>query len=227
LSDNLQLSLDDLMNRNPNPSSFEKKNPPLDEALLRSNLIALRHSKGFSQGEEGKRIGVSRRTIIHYENGSSIPSLDALEALLALYDISCSALFYEPLAPESTVLLSEKKSKVRLLSIFLLGFFLGGGLLSAILVPALLPRSQSSSSSGTYHLQSDSHEDSTTSSSGNTVLGLSKLTIIETNGKAMDGNVVVGHSLTFTLYSEPSINFTSTINSNYSLDWSYIDYGEI
>src|SRR5574344_705840 len=82
LADFLHLSLDDLIAQKDTPTPFQGSNPPFDNDRVRKNLIALRRNKGYSQSEEGKRLGVSRRTVIHYENGTSIPSLDVLCALL-------------------------------------------------------------------------------------------------------------------------------------------------
>jgi transcriptional regulator with XRE-family HTH domain len=227
LADFLKLSLDDLLNQNPTPNSFLAANPPFDEKCVQVNLIALRRSKGFSQGEEGRRLGISRRTIIHYEKGTSIPSLEVLNALLKVYAIPCSSFFYENLT-EKLAPLSIKgwSAKTKVISLFFAGFLLGGGLLSAILIPlGSFGAKTPGSSSGAFQYQS-SDGDSSLSSTSQAIPGLDKLVVITTNGKARTASLVAGESLTLTLYAEPTFDFVSPIETAYSLSWSIKDYGQ-
>jgi transcriptional regulator with XRE-family HTH domain len=229
LADFLQLSLDDLIAQNPSPAPFSSSNPPFEDEKIKRNLVALRRNKGYSQSEEGKRIGVSRRTVIHYENGSSIPSLEVLTAILKVYQISCSSFFYEELGEKLTPMPEKGWSvKTKVVSFFIAGFLVGGGLLSAILIPLGSFGSKSpASSSGAYEQQSTTGAASSSeNNSSSPIPGLEKLVVITTNGKARTTNLTAGESVTFTLYAEPTFDFVSPIQTAYSLTWSIKDYGE-
>jgi transcriptional regulator with XRE-family HTH domain len=234
LANFLKLSLDDLLSQNPNPESLKEDNPPFDGTIVCANLVALRKQNGYSQSQEGKLLGVSRRTIIHYENGSSIPSLITLETLLSTYHLSCSDFFYHFITGASPKQNTTNLSKF--LSIFAFGFLLGGGLLSAILVPVLTLSSQNandSSSSGAYQVNSsnsntseDSSISNSSSSSASTshIPGLTKLVIITTSGAARSTGLTVGGSTALTLYTEGTFDFTDKTPQAYTLQWSLIDY---
>jgi transcriptional regulator with XRE-family HTH domain len=226
LANFLELSLDDLLTMNLNPEPLKEKNPPFDGTILCQNLIALRKRNGYSQSQEGKLLGVSRRTIIHYENEFSIPSLEVLVTLLETYHISASAFFYKPIegAPDKISINAGRK----ILPMFILGFALGGGLLSAILVPTLTlssPKGSDSTSSTPYHIPTSSTDTSSTSSStpsssANSIEGLSKLVIITTNGASRSAGVTVGSNIALTLYAEKTFGFTSTTSTAFDLTWA-------
>jgi transcriptional regulator with XRE-family HTH domain len=221
LADFLELSLDDLMAKRV-PSTPATKNAPFDEEKIRQNILALRVSKGYSQTEEGELLGVSRRTIIHYEKGTSIPSVVVLEKLLSIYQIRCSSFFYDDLEaalgfPKKRRRQSAKKTGLY----FFLGFLLGGGLLSAILLPfAAKASSTPSTSSAPYQYNSTSSSDSSKTSSSTAIPGLEKFVVITTNGQARSASLYVGQSLTLTLYAEPSFDFTELSKTAYTLRWS-------
>jgi transcriptional regulator with XRE-family HTH domain len=235
LADFLELSLDDLLAENPNPQPLSGKNPSFDEEKIRKNIIALRTSRALSQGEEGKLLGVSRRTVIHYEKGSSIPSLDVMEKLLQYYQIPCSVFFYEDL--EETLGAPKKKAAPfsnKNILFFFMGLFVGGGILSAILVPlSMRGEGKISSSSAPYQIGSESSTSSSNNGSGDTsastaIAGLSKMVIITTAGNARNAGVYVGSSITLTLYTETTFDFTEATKTAYDLSWEIIEpYGDV
>jgi transcriptional regulator with XRE-family HTH domain len=227
LANVLELSLDDLLAQEENPAAFLKENPPFNQGIVSANLAALRRNHHYSQNDESAYLGVSRRTIIHYEQGKSIPSLDVLSHILSVYQIKPSVFFYERIPLEEPA----KTSIGKMISLFVMGFLLGGGILSAILVPSLSKNPDSSASSSTpYQYGSGSGTSTSTSSSESSssdpINGLNKLVIITTAGQARNASVYVGQSLTLTLYAEPSFDFTTTTSSAYSLAWSIDGWGD-
>lgn len=225
LADFLHLSLDDLIEQNEAPSSFEGSNPAFNDNQIQKNLIALRRSKGYSQSEEGRLLGVSRRTIIHYESGTSIPSLDVLYDLLATYQIKCSVFFYDTLDTKLTPLPKASISaKGKMISLFVAGFLVGAGLLSAILVPLGTFGGNKSSSSAPYQTQSSDVSSNSSTSSESEIPSLSNLYVITTTGQGYSASLTVmnnvANSLTLTLFAEGGFAFTETTKSAYSLSWS-------
>lgn len=236
LADFLQLSLDDLLSANRDPAPFVGGNPSYVPENIRVNIVALRNSRGLSQSYEGTVLGVSRRTIIHYEKGMSSPSLDTLETLLRFYNITASAFFYENL--EEKLGYPSKKTSLtgqKIALFFLMGFLAGGGLLSAILVPLLKKGSTpESSSSAPFQFNSSSDDGSSTSSSSEesvlstseAIPGLKKLVIITTSGQSRHAEVTVGATLTLTLYTEGTFDFTETTKNYYDITWTLVPYGQ-
>jgi transcriptional regulator with XRE-family HTH domain len=232
LADFLEMSLDDLLAKNPSPKPFEGKNPPFDGERIRKNIIALRNSQGLSQTQESAILGVSRRTIIHYENGSSFPSLDALEALLRHYGISGGSFFYEDLEeklsyPSKKAAASSKKT----LLFFIFGFLLGGAVLSALIWPlSHWAKTTPSTSSAPYQQGSSSSPSDSSAplggSASSPIPGLSKFVVITSSGQSRSASVFVGSSLTLTLYTEESFDFTDKTETAYTLTWALLDWGQ-
>jgi transcriptional regulator with XRE-family HTH domain len=227
LANFFHLTLDDLFTRNETPAPTNPLNPPFDANRITDNLLAARLAHHLSQKDEGEALGVAKRTIIHYEKGESLPSFEVIERLLAFYQLTPNAFFYSDLYPEERKTIEEKRQrKAKPLLLFLLGFFLGGGLLTGILVPTLQARS---SSSAPYQYTSSSTNSSSTSTSNSSSLipGLSKLVVITTSGQSRTCGVVVGHSISFTLYAEPTFDFTSVSRkaypATYSIDGAGVD----
>lgn len=112
LANLLNESLDDLLNQKANPAPLSVPNPQFEEKNLMCNLIALRQQKGFSQSKEAEILGVTKRSIINYEQGESYPSLDALCRLLTYHKISAKTFYFEQIEPLSlskiTVVSSRK-----------------------------------------------------------------------------------------------------------------------
>jgi transcriptional regulator with XRE-family HTH domain len=91
LANLLSLSLDDLLLENPNPAPFVQPNPDFSLATVKANLIAFRANALLSQEQEAAALGVSKRSIVSYEQGISYPSFYCLSALLHYYQIKPSA----------------------------------------------------------------------------------------------------------------------------------------
>lgn len=232
LADFLRLSLDDLMQEKENPVPAPEKNPPFNAGVICANLSALRHSRGLSQGQEGEAIGVSRRTIINYEQGQSIPSLDALSKILSFYDISCSSFFYDSIPEPPEYLAKRARSpKTTLFGVFILGLLVGGGVSSAIFLPRFLNPSSNSSATSSAPYQFNSSMTSEDNSSGVTASSeaipeLKKLTIITTSGKGDQAGIVRGYTLNLTLFVEGTFDFTPVNKTVYPLSWSIDGFGE-
>jgi transcriptional regulator with XRE-family HTH domain len=55
----------------------------------------LRKNKGFTQGELAEKMNFDSKMISYYENGKSIPSVDALIKLAEIFDVSVDYLLFE------------------------------------------------------------------------------------------------------------------------------------
>ena len=70
---------------------------------LASNLRYLRRRANLSQGDVADHLGTDYNTISRYENGKSLPRLDALSKLASLFQVSLETLREQDLAATSTV----------------------------------------------------------------------------------------------------------------------------
>jgi transcriptional regulator with XRE-family HTH domain len=69
---------------------------------MNSVLKNLRESKGYSQEELAKAIGLSRQTIIKYENGRCKPSSATIKKLAELFEVDYSCFIENRIPQEST-----------------------------------------------------------------------------------------------------------------------------
>jgi transcriptional regulator with XRE-family HTH domain len=165
LANLLKLSLDDLLNRNVPATPFTGKNDPINAKLVAHNLVALRTKKGLSLAEEGNVLGVSKRTIINYEQGNSLPTLDVVDALLEYYDLTPSAFFYQSIElPLTSPVFSRKRVAFRKGLIGFMIAFLVLGVGTAIAVPLIINANQPKTDSHIGSLESDSGTSSSSSS---------------------------------------------------------------
>ena len=58
-------------------------------------LRAIRIQAGLSQERLSAELGVTKRTIINYENGQTLPSLDMLPKIAKLFDVKIESLISE------------------------------------------------------------------------------------------------------------------------------------
>jgi transcriptional regulator with XRE-family HTH domain len=166
LANLLKLSLDDLLNRNVPATPFTGKNDPINAKLVAHNLVALRTKKGLSLAEEGNVLGVSKRTIINYEQGNSLPTLDVVDALLEYYDLTPSAFFYQSIElPLTSPVFSRKRVAFRKGLIGFMIAFLVLGVGTAIAVPMILNANRQKNGSQIGSLESDSATSSSSLSS--------------------------------------------------------------
>jgi len=214
-----KLSLDDLLLMNPHPASFSDVNPPFDGNRITTNIIRLRLSHHLSQSQEAEVLDVAKRTIIHYEKGESLPSLDAVERLITFYQITPHAFFYEDLHKEIALPSETRGTIAKPLLLLLMGFVLGGGVLTSILVPTLR-RSSSTSSLPYQYNSSTSVSTSSSSTSSSAIPGLSKLVVITTSGQAQTSSVTQGGTISYTLYAETQFYFTAASRSAYPASYS-------
>ena len=62
---------------------------------LADKIVSLRKSRGWSQEELAARIDVTRQSVSKWESGLSVPDLDKIVALAALFEVSCDYLLKE------------------------------------------------------------------------------------------------------------------------------------
>ncbi|MBQ8858982.1 MAG: helix-turn-helix transcriptional regulator [Clostridia bacterium] len=62
---------------------------------LADKITTLRKSRGWSQEELAERIEVTRQSVSKWESGLSVPDLDKIVALAALFEVSCDYLLKE------------------------------------------------------------------------------------------------------------------------------------
>jgi transcriptional regulator with XRE-family HTH domain len=62
---------------------------------LADKIVSLRKSRGWSQEELAEQIEVTRQSVSKWESGLSVPDLDKIVALAALFDVSCDYLLKE------------------------------------------------------------------------------------------------------------------------------------
>lgn len=77
---------------NERPSSNSKK---LSSTHFTENLNLLRKTKGFSQAELSKKLGISRQTYNNYEKGIRFPNKDTLGKLAEFFNVSVEYLLCE------------------------------------------------------------------------------------------------------------------------------------
>lgn len=56
--------------------------------MLKITLKAARVNAGLKQCESAKSLGISRKTLIRWENGETFPKPEQINALCALYGVS-------------------------------------------------------------------------------------------------------------------------------------------
>lgn len=61
---------------------------------MRNSLATLRKERGLSQEDLGKRLGVSRQTIISIEKGRFDPSLPLAFAIAKTFDLPIEEIFF-------------------------------------------------------------------------------------------------------------------------------------
>jgi transcriptional regulator with XRE-family HTH domain len=228
LANFLQVSVDDLVKKNPNPAPLKVLNPPFDAENCIQNLAALRISRHLKQSEECEILGISKRTVINYEKGTSLPSLNVLDTLLKYYQVSCRAFFYEKLCPDIQNSASFKmRRSQKTVFTFLVGLFVGGGLLTSILVPSMKYASgNNSASSGPLIIPNSTASSAETSSSASSeasgvspyLPGLKDLTVIVYSGQAGSFTVKPGDVLNLTVFSA---SYTFSTDSSFAYQLAY------
>jgi transcriptional regulator with XRE-family HTH domain len=94
LANALQISLDDLLGENENPTAF-KGNAEFNPDAFGHNLAYFRLQKGLTQAKLASILDSSSRNIASYEKGASLPSLDFLITYIDYFKIKPSSLFGE------------------------------------------------------------------------------------------------------------------------------------
>jgi len=60
--------------------------------MLQENIYALRRKAGFSQEQLAERLEVTRQTISKWEGGHSVPDLEKLQAMAAVFSVTLDEL---------------------------------------------------------------------------------------------------------------------------------------
>lgn len=67
--------------------------------MVRLTLKAARVNAGYSQKEAAERLGVSNKTLCSWETGGSVPKIDRVDAMCALYGVSYDHLIFSTQNP--------------------------------------------------------------------------------------------------------------------------------
>jgi transcriptional regulator with XRE-family HTH domain len=162
LANLLNETLDDLIAEKKNPDPLTEPNPQVDNANLVANLIAVRSQHNLSQEKEASLLGISKRSIINYEQGEGYLPLDALDRLLKLYKISAKSFYFDKITPISVGQIHYENPKRKIRTLWLsLAILSGVGLIVGCTAPLWLPKQQgqiltsSPSSNGSVALSSN------------------------------------------------------------------------
>ena len=60
---------------------------------LSSNIASLRKSRGLSQNDLGKKLGVSSLSVSRWERGDRVPRVEQLDAIAGALRVQVSSLF--------------------------------------------------------------------------------------------------------------------------------------
>lgn len=80
--------------------------------FLAQNLAFLRKETKMTQADLAGRLGVKPNTISNYENGNSMPDLDAVQKLTEVFHIPADLLLYTKLTPEILIALHDVRVQV-------------------------------------------------------------------------------------------------------------------
>jgi transcriptional regulator with XRE-family HTH domain len=120
-------SIDDFFLRTSEPVRPLNPNKPIDQKLLSSNLAVFRENQGMTLVQESQAIGIAKNTLISYEKGSSLPTLDAMDRFFVYAKVTPSSFLYERLpAKGSTAPLRSKKPLIAIFS-SIIGLAMVGG----------------------------------------------------------------------------------------------------
>jgi transcriptional regulator with XRE-family HTH domain len=223
LATELQVSLADFLATKENPSPLQEPNPPFNAERVGRNIRALRLHLGLRQSEAAAKIGVSKRTLITYERGNACPSLAVLVMILRDCPEDPVAFFYGTLYPEIQSSPSFWKRGPHPVLFFLGGVLLGGGLLTAILLPlrnSASAENSSALSSGSFGFNSSFSNDTNSYASSGAIKDLGDLGVVTQNGNGYEAAVTPNGSLVLTAYTGPLYSESERRNTTFvfSLD---------
>jgi transcriptional regulator with XRE-family HTH domain len=232
LANLLNESLDDLIAQKKNPDPLTEPNPQVDNANLVANLIAVRSQHNLSQEKEASLLGISKRSIINYEQGEGYLPLEALDRLLKLYKISAKTFYFDKIAPISVSQIHYESPKRKIHYLWVsLAILLGVGLIVGCTSPLWLPRQEgkvspsddsSSSTSTASSVSSPSSSSPVISSDSNADLspnipGLKELFVQTTDGRS--GGAELDPGTTALDFFSGSFVFSKENQSLYAFDF--------
>jgi len=81
---------------------------------LSEKIIYLRKRQGWSQEELAEALGVSRQSVSKWESGASMPELDRIVQLCALFGLTADALIRDDLEPDGAETISDGAHRLTL-----------------------------------------------------------------------------------------------------------------
>lgn len=99
LANALKVSLEDLFALNENPENNLNKCPPFDNVTFSQNFAYLRLKENLSQKDLARILGISKRSVANYEQGTGVPSYESIKKLLAHFSLNASQLYFQTLSP--------------------------------------------------------------------------------------------------------------------------------
>ena len=89
--------------------NFIKKQEALILKKINITLEAARVNAGYTQEQAASNLGVSRATIINWENGKTIPGIPSMHKMSQLYGIPLDYIFLPCYSTKSRIKLKEKE----------------------------------------------------------------------------------------------------------------------
>jgi transcriptional regulator with XRE-family HTH domain len=142
----LKISLNDFLAKRQDAPEVELPLFVLDSSLVANNIASLRYNKHLSLTEEASYLGVSKGTLILYEKGESLPSMEGL-LLLSQQSGKSPEEFLSQNLGVSPSKVTESPSKNHRLFWIIGAALLLIGIVLAIVLPLSLQKSANSSSS--------------------------------------------------------------------------------
>ncbi|MDO5330732.1 MAG: helix-turn-helix transcriptional regulator [Bacillota bacterium] len=192
LANTLQLSYTDIFARNADGEKPEVQYEPIDVDVFTNNIVFLRGLTKYSQAQEANYVEVSKRSIINYEQGASIPNTKVVEGLIELYGVTPEEIIYKDLIKEAEreAILERKK---KLAPSWLRPTMVGGlilllyGAASLIVTPRVSAKFNDGASTTYVSTSTELVEAINTTNTGSIVL-LDDIDLSETNWAEVDNS---------------------------------------
>jgi transcriptional regulator with XRE-family HTH domain len=226
----LKISLNDFLAKAIEVPRQESNIPPLDNALIADNIAALRSSKHLSLAEEAQYLKVSKGTLILYEKGESLPSLEGLLLLAQQSGRTPEEFLNESLnlVPPSRGKKSNKRQQI-LWTIG--GLFLLSGIILAIVLPLTLRSSAKGEEASTSEVASEASSSAQTtsaaissesSSSSKAFEGLTRYWLKSGDGQDGKAEISAGFNSEILVMSDP-LEYFKNQETVYSFSFTLVN----